>query len=59
MKLRIGEPLGLVLVAAVFLAGCDLVLGIDDVSAANGPDASTRIQGQTAEPRDASDDDGG
>jgi hypothetical protein len=33
---------------------CNLVLGIDDVSSANGPDAGQQISPSTAEPRDAS-----
>jgi len=42
----------LVLLASVAaLSGCNLVLGIDDVSSANGPDSGQRIFGSTAEPR--------
>jgi hypothetical protein len=33
---------------------CNLVLGIDDVSSANGPDAGQQISPSTAESRDAS-----
>jgi hypothetical protein len=39
------------LASAAALAGCNLVLGIDDVSSANGPDSGQRIFGSTAEPR--------
>jgi hypothetical protein len=35
------------------LSGCDLVLGIDDVSAANGPDSGRMTQG-VAQERDSS-----
>ena len=46
--------------AVTLLAGCDLVLGIDEVSSANGPDGGQRIQASTADPGpDASSDDSG
>jgi hypothetical protein len=32
------------------LCACNVVLGIDDVSSANGPDSGQRISGATAEP---------
>src|SRR3954470_3639728 len=35
-------------------AACNLVLGIDDVSSANGPDSGQQISAATAEPHDAS-----
>jgi hypothetical protein len=40
----------IVLVGAAALCACNLVLGIDDVSSANGPDSGQRISGATAEP---------
>jgi hypothetical protein len=39
---------------ASLLGACNLVLGIDDVSSANGPDSGQQISSATAEPRDAS-----
>ena len=44
----------MVLWSASLLGACNLVLGIDDVSSANGPDAGRQISPTTAEPRDAS-----
>jgi hypothetical protein len=44
----------MILSSASLLAACNLVLGIDDVSSANGPDSGQRISSATAEPRDAS-----
>jgi hypothetical protein len=35
---------------ACTLAGCNLVLGIDDVSSANGPDSGQRVSSATADP---------
>ena len=35
---------------ACALAGCNLVLGIDEVSSANGPDSGQRISSATADP---------
>jgi hypothetical protein len=46
----------MVLLSASLLGACNLVLGIDDVSSANGPDGGQRISATTAEPRDASTD---
>jgi hypothetical protein len=40
----------IVLVGAAALCACNIVLGIDDVSSANGPDSGQRISGATAEP---------
>ena len=46
--------------ALALLTGCDLVLGIDEVSSANGPDGGQRIQAATADPGpDASTEDAG
>jgi len=44
----------MVVLSASLLGACNLVLGIDDVSSANGPDAGQQISPTTAEPRDAS-----
>jgi hypothetical protein len=42
---------GVGLLGALYaLSGCDLVLGIDDVSSANGPDAGQMIQGVSEDP---------
>ena len=35
---------------AIGLCACNLVLGIDDVSAANGPDSGQRVSASTADP---------
>lgn len=35
---------------AMWLSACNIVLGIDDVSAANGPDSGQRISAATADP---------
>lgn len=44
----------MVVLSASLLVACNLVLGIDDVSSANGPDSGQRISPATAEPHDAS-----
>jgi hypothetical protein len=36
--------------ALYLLSGCDLVLGIDDVSSATGPDGGRMIQGVSKDP---------
>ena len=60
-----GRIARIVAIAAILLAGCDLVLGIDEVSSAEGPDGGSRnergqrIQASTGDPGDASADDGG
>ena len=36
--------------AACALAGCNLVLGIDDVSSASGPDSGQQVSSATADP---------
>jgi hypothetical protein len=43
----------MLVLSASLVGACNLVLGIDDVSSANGPDGGQRISAATAEPRDA------
>jgi len=56
---RLHKPSGrsacIALAAAISLAGCDVVLGIDEVSSAEGPDGGRRISASTIDPafRDA------
>jgi hypothetical protein len=45
-----GARVVIVLVGAAALCACNIVLGIDNVSSANGPDSGQRISGATAEP---------
>jgi predicted small secreted protein len=45
-----GRRVVIVLVGAAALCACNVVLGIGDVSSANGPDSGQRISGSTGEP---------